>query len=379
MIYGQEELARNDARRGQQQRNADAESGRNQERAFLHSRASTVPQLDQFRGCLVGQCLGDALGFPVEGTPPDICSSYIAELRAGRFEPWPATRGNYAFGQYTDDSQLARELMLSYAEVGRFDPVDYASRIRSIFAENRIVGRGFATEAAARRLIAGVHWEEAGTPAPHAGNGTAMRAGPVGLLFGDDPEEMIRVAHDQGRITHRDGRCSAGSIAVAGAVALAAQPGVMEVPRFVRQLSEWMCAFDENFADHVPQLADWVKLSPEKAAPIISRSGQEKSLDDWKWISPFVIPSVLWSLYSFLRTPEEYWETVCTAIIAGGDVDTTAAMAGAISGAHLGLERLPLELAGHLNDRGAWRLDDLVGLSDRCYRIKCGELPRQAV
>jgi ADP-ribosylglycohydrolase len=99
---------------------------------------SAVPQLDQFRGCLVGQCLGDALGFPVEGSPPEICAPYIEELRAGHCEPWPAVRGNYAFGQYTDDSQLARELMLSYAEVGRFDPADYAARIRSIFAENRM-------------------------------------------------------------------------------------------------------------------------------------------------------------------------------------------------------------------------------------------------
>jgi ADP-ribosylglycohydrolase len=337
-----------------------------------------VPQLDQFRGCLVGQCLGDALGFPVEGSPPEICASYIEELRAGHYGPWSAVRGNYAFGQYTDDSQLARELMLSYAEVGRFDPADYAARIRSIFAENRIVGRGFATDAAARRLIAGVHWEEAGTSAPQAGNGTAMRAAPVGLLFADDPKEMIRVAHDQGRITHKDARCSAGSVAIAGAVALAAQPGAIEVPRFVQQLSEWMRASDENFADQVPRLVDWIELPPEKAAPIISRRGQEKSLDDWKWISPFVIPSVLWSLYSFLRTPEEYWETVCTAIIAGGDVDTTAAMAGAISGAHLGLERLPLELAERLNDHDAWRLDDLIDLSDRCYRIKRGQLPREA-
>ena len=343
------------------------------------SRGSTVPQPDQFRGCLVGQCLGDALGFPVEGSPPEICASYVAELRTGRLEPWPAARANYAFGQYTDDSQLARELMLSYAEVGRFDPADYAARIRSIFAENRIVGRGFATDAAARRLIAGVHWEEAGTPAPQAGNGTAMRAAPVGLLFADDSKEMIRVAHDQGRITHRDARCSAGSIAIAGAVALAAQPGAIEVPRFVQQLSKWMRAFDENFADHVPQLADWITLPPEKAAPIISRCGQEESDDDWKWISPFVIPSVLWSLYGFLRTPEDYWETVCTAIIAGGDVDTTAAMAGAISGAHLGLQRLPLKLAEHLNDRGAWRLNDLVDLSNRCYRIKYGEPPSEAL
>ena len=338
-----------------------------------------MPQPDQFSGCLVGQCLGDALGFPVEGSPPEICASYVAELCAGRLEPWPATRGNYAFGQYTDDSQLARELMLSYAEVGRFDPADYAARIGSIFAENRIVGRGFATDAAARRLIAGVHWEEAGTPAPQAGNGTAMRAAPVGLLFAHDPEEMIRVAHDQGRITHRDARCSAGSIAIAGAVALAAQPSAIEVPRFVQQLSEWTRAFDEDFADHVPQLADGIKLPPEKAAPIISRCGQEESDDDWKWISPFVIPSVLWSLYSFLRTPEDYWETVCTAIIAGGDVDTTAAMAGAISGAHLGLQRLPLKLAESLNDRGTWRVDDLVDLSNRCYRIKYGEPPSEAL
>jgi ADP-ribosylglycohydrolase len=344
-----------------------------------NSRASTVPRLDQFRGCLVGQCLGDALGFPVEGSPPEICAAYIEEVRTRHFESWPAARSNYAVGQYTDDSQLARELMLSYAEVGRFDAADYAARIRTIFAENRIVGRGIATDAAARRLIAGVHWEEAGTPAPHAGNGTAMRAGPVGLLFGDDPKEMIRVAHDQGRITHTDGRCSAGSIAIAGAVALATQPRTVDVTHFVQQLSEWMRAFDANFADQVLQLAQWCELPPEKAAPMIAFCGEEKTLDDWKWISPFVIPSVLWSLYSFLRTPEEYSETICTAIIAGGDVDTTGAMAGAISGAHLGLEQLALKLTENLNDKGAWRLDDLIDLSDRCYRIKCRDLPREEI
>src|ERR1700676_1011286 len=342
-----------------------------------NSSTSTVPRLDQFRGCLVGQCLGDALGFPVEGSPPEICAAYIEELRAGHFESWPGARSKYACGQYTDDSQLARELMLSYAEVGRFDAADYAARIGSIFAENRIVGRGIATDAAARRLIAGVHCKEAGMPARYAGNGTAMRAGPVGLLFGDDPEEMIRVAYDQGRITHTDGRCSAGSIAIAGAVALAAQPGTIEVTGFVHQLRKWMRPFDPSFADQVLQLADWIELPPEKTAPMIAFCGQEKTLDDWKWISPFVIPSVLWSLYSFLRTPEDYSETVCTAIVAGGEVDTTAPMAGAISGAHLGLKRLPLKLAENLNDKSAWRLDDLVDLSDRCYRIKYGDLPRE--
>jgi ADP-ribosylglycohydrolase len=327
-----------------------------------------LPQPDQFSGSLVGQCLGDALGFPVEGSPPEVCASYVRELRSrGVNETLPAQRG-YASGQYTDDSQLAREFMVSYAELGRFDPADYAARIRSIFAENRIVGRGLATDAAARRLMAGVPWDEAGTLPPQAGNGTAMRAGPVGLLYGDNPGQMIRVAHDQGRITHKDVRCSAGSVAIAGAVALASRPGKIDVPDFVRQLSEWMRGFDEPFSEHVLRLPDWLKLSAEEAAPTISCCASGDFQDDGRGISPFVIPSVLWSLYSFLRTPEDYWETMCTAIVAGGDVDTTTAMAGAISGAHVGLKGLPGELARQVNDLGEWGFDELVDLSTRCYR-----------
>lgn len=326
-----------------------------------------VPQVDQFSGSLIGQCLGDALGFLVEGSAPDTCLSYVNELRTLGLKQTLPTHPNYASGQYTDDSQLAREFMVSYAELGRFDPADYAARIRSIFAENRIVGRGLATEAAARRLMAGVHWEKAGTPSPQAGNGTAMRAGPVGLLFGDDIQQMIRVACDQGRITHKDVRCSAGSVAIAGAVALASRGAKIDVQLFVRQLGEWMRAFDEPFAEHVLELPDWLKLSPQEAAPTISCRVSGDFQDDWRWISPFVIPSVLWSLYSFLRTPENYWETVCTAIVAGGDVDSTAAMAGAISGAHVGLKGLPGELARQVNDQGQWGFDELVDLSTRCY------------
>jgi ADP-ribosylglycohydrolase len=329
-----------------------------------------IQRKEQFSGCLVGQCLGDALGFPVEGFPVEMCAPYVERLRTCGAKQAFAASVDSPFGQYTDDSQLARELMVSYAALARFDPADYAARIRSIFAEDRIVGRGLATDNAARRLIAGVPWEEAGTPPPHAGNGTAMRAGPVGLLFGDDPEQMIRVARDQGRITHKDPRCSAGALAIAGAVALAGRPGKFDVQGFVSQLSEWVRRFHEPFAAHVLQLPQWLGLPPGEAAPVISRSGSPDFVDEWKWISPFVIPSGLWSLYSFLRTPEDYWETVCTAIVAGGDVDTTGAMAGAISGAHLGLERLPPELAHQLNDRGTWGFEELVELALRCHAIK---------
>ena len=94
--------------------------------------------------------------------------------------------------------------------------------------------------------------------------------------------------------------------------------------------------------------------------------------DEWQGISAFVTPSVVWSLYAFLRDPDDYWTAVCTAIGAGGDTDTMAAIAGAIAGARLGPSALPAALVDQLNDRGSWRAANLVELADRV----AGLIPR---
>jgi ADP-ribosylglycohydrolase len=324
----------------------------------------------RYSGSLIGQCLGDALGFVVEGEPPEICRKYVEKtLKAGRVGEYGRTP--FPFGQYSDDSQLARELLQSYVECGGFDPREYARRIAMIFVENRIVGRGRATEQAAWRLAAGVPWDEAGTPSPSAGNGSAMRAGPIGLLFFDDPEEMVRAAHNQGRITHRDPRCSAGAVAIAGAVAMAVRGGEIEAGRFLSQLAEWAALFEGSVVDALRQLVEWVPLPPEEVATLVSGIGHNPDYPaEVCGISPFVTTSVLWSLYSFLRSPNDYRETVRTAIAVGGDVDTTAAMAGAISGAYLGLDAIPESWARRVTDRGSWGYDELVGLARRCHELK---------
>ncbi|MDP6621403.1 MAG: ADP-ribosylglycohydrolase family protein [Alphaproteobacteria bacterium] len=323
--------------------------------------------LERFAGCLIGQCLGDALGFLVEGRDPETCARYVAELSPRR--PPLGQRASFRFGQYSDDSQLARELMQSFAGRRGFDPADYAGRVAAIFSENRIVGRGRATEQAAQRLAAGVLWSESGTPAPSAGNGSAMRAGPVGVLFSSDPAALIAVAHDQGCITHADPRCSAGAVAVAGAVALALEPGAIEVSKFVARLVEWCRRLDAGFADRLSQLPGWLELRPADAVVSIARAGLAADYDDpWPGISPFVVPSVIWSLYAFLRTPEDYWAAISTAIAVGGDVDTTAAMTGAMAGARVGLEALP-PLARQVHDQGTWGYEELVALSGECHAL----------
>ena len=107
-------------------------------------------------------------------------------------------------------------------------------------------------------------------------------------------------------------------------------------------------------ADAIRDLARWVSLPPADAARHVHEAGLDPAhLDRWQGISAFVTPSVLWSLYAFLRSPDDYWETICTAIGVGGDTDTMAAIAGAISGARVGPDALPAALLAHLNDRGS--------------------------
>lgn len=335
-----------------------------------------LPHKDQFSGCLIGQCLGDALGFVVEGFSPEACKRYVEDIlkteKAGEFGRWPLP-----FGQYTDDSQLARELLQSYVNCKKFDPDDYASRIRLIFAERRIVGWGHATKQAAVRLIHGVPWEDSGTPSPSAGNGSAMRAAPIGLFFFDNPQLLIQTAHDQGRITHKDPRCSAGAVAISGSVSLVLKGETIKPDSFLSSLADWSGVISPIFASELINLIEWVSLPPDRAVSFISQAALDPDyLEEYEWqgITPYVVSSVLWSLYSFLRTPDDYWETICTAIAVGGDVDTTAAMAGAISGAYLGLDAIPSNLTHHLADQGKWGLNELVELAYQAYEIKMQHL-----
>jgi ADP-ribosylglycohydrolase len=323
-------------------------------------------------GCLLGQALGDALGFVIEAKPPGVASEYVElYLLAGR--AGELAHPEFPFGQYSDDTQLARELLVSYADAGGWRPEAYAGRVAALFAEGRDVGAGLGTRAAAMRLLGGTHWSRSGTPAPYAGNGSAMRAAPLGLLFGEDTRSMIKATVEQSVMTHLDPRCSAGALAVAGAVSLAAKRAPIRNEEFLGAIAALTAPADQSVAEAIGGLGRWAHLAPDAAA----RRLHEERLDpafsgEWCGISAFVTPSVVWSLYAFLRTPDDYWATVCTAIGVGGDTDTMAAIAGAISGARLGPEALPARLVERLNDRGGWGPDALIELARRAARLSGG-------
>jgi ADP-ribosylglycohydrolase len=329
---------------------------------------ATIPTSDQFTGCLLGLALGDALGAPVEAYPPEEARRYVALLT----EHTAPDRGpgGRAFGQVTDDTQLARELLLSIAEQGGFDPVAFAGRLLEFVASGRLVGGGPATLAAARQLAQGRAWHDAGVPAPYAGNGAAMRAGPLGLLYHRDPRHLTRVVVDQARVTHHDPRATAGAVAIAWAVAIASRREAIHAAEFLAEISAAVEPVDTGFATTIHDLRFWVGLAPTEAATAFAERGLEpEAHTGWHGISSFVVSSVCWSLYAFLRAPERFLDAVRVAIEVGGDTDTLAAMTGAISGARLGGGSLPPVLLGRINDAGAWPAVELAGLARRVHQL----------
>jgi ADP-ribosylglycohydrolase len=319
-------------------------------------------------GALVGQALGDALGFVVETNPPVVAERYVREwLRAGR--AGERAHAEFPFGQYSDDTQLARAVLLGVRDAGGWRPEAFARRVAELFAAGGDVGAGQGTRSAALRMLAGVSWQEAAMPAPYAGNGSAMRAAPLGLLFAD-PGAVRAAAREQSLVTHRDPRCAAGAVAVAGAAWLAAKTGPIEPGAFLETLARWTADEERSVGEAVATVATWLELAPDQAVRGLHDSGIDPAYaGEWRGISAFVTPSVAWSLYAFLRSPDDYWETVCTAIQPGGDTDTMAAIAGGLAGARVGVAGLPGALVERVNDRGRWGAPELIALAEGCVGL----------
>lgn len=237
-------------------------------------------------GCLLGLALGDALGFVVEAEPPEAARAYVrGVLRAGR----AAERGHpgFPFGQYSDDTQLARELLLSLVDAGGWDPGHFGLRVAALFLAGREVGAGPGTRAAAWRLLLGAPWSRAGTPAPYAGNGSAMRVAPLGVLFRDDEPGLRRYAVEQSRVTHHDARCAAGAVAVAGAAALASCPGPIDPAAFLERLAARVEPENGAMAIAARGVAGWLGLEPAAAARRLHQSGLDPAhAGTWRGCPP---------------------------------------------------------------------------------------------
>src|SRR5262245_20672082 len=133
--------------------------------------------LDTVAGAVLGCAVGDAIGAPFEGLWDDSipsADSLIADYH--EYHGFPR-------GQYTDDTQLTVATLESIVECQQVDLRDIARRIARLWRNHAIIGPGGACTHAAEHFLATGDWRTMGAPIGQAGNGTAMRTAPIGLLY----------------------------------------------------------------------------------------------------------------------------------------------------------------------------------------------------
>ena len=300
---------------------------------------------DKFAGALLGCAVGDALGAPFEFMKG--AQIKAVENLVEHYHPF----AKCPLGQYTDDTQLTLALAETYIANRGFKGFDFARRLAEMWAKDEVIGEGMSCAKGVKNFSGGARWQDSGDIEGKAGNGTAMRASPVGLWNYDNLEQMKKDSLAHSSITHKDARAKAGAAAVAYAVAYNIAHEKLDVEELVQGASEFIRDINEEFSSYLLQLPEWLGKEEQIALIGISCAGWLKPARWIDQITPFVIPSVLVAFYNFFRSPEDFILTVKRTLQAGGDVDTIAAIAGAISGAYNGATGIPRPLLDDLYNR----------------------------
>jgi poly(ADP-ribose) glycohydrolase ARH3 len=278
-------------------------------------------RVDGARGALLGTFVGDALGMPFEGKPPEAVPERLEMLaaRLGR-------------GTYTDDTQMAIALAESLLAQGAVDAEHLGHAFLAAYDARR--GYGSGTRAVLALIAEGVPVADASTLAfggrGSFGNGAAMRVAPIAVRYADS-ESLLEAARRSARVTHAH---------PIGIDAAATQAAAIRAALLGEDALAAACAAAATAEIH-DRLAVAVGLLPERPPPaaLAARLGNGSTGHE-------SVPTAVYAAAAHAR----FEDAVSFAIRCGGDTDTIGAMTGAIAGARGGATAIPRPWLDALED-----------------------------
>jgi ADP-ribosylglycohydrolase len=277
---------------------------------------------------LVGCAIGDALGVPFEmksANSPDLTGW------DGLFKDGATFHRNSVAGMYSDDTLMSLALASSIIEKQGFDPDHVAAAYLAWYKTGNTRGIGSTTAGAMMHLKLGASWQEAGATHSHdgrpaGGNGTAMRASPIGLWYRKDPEKLLSSAMQDAAITHNSFEPKMGSIAVALSVGLLAN-GTHDNVSVLAEIKEIVAESEVQKKLELSHSLLKSSVPPALALAQIGTSGY--------------VPETVGATFYCLAATDNFQDAVIMAVKGGGDTDTTAAITGALAGTFYGLDGIP--------------------------------------
>lgn len=273
---------------------------------------------------MLGLMVGDALGSHYEGQTAEWLGSRYHSARAlidHPEKPWP----------YTDDTQM----MIGVCEALIQDNEIVESTLCDKFVANYDAyrGYGYGARIVLQAMKEGHDYNELARTVFEGGsfgNGAAMRVAPVGLLFHREQERLAAEAAKSATPTHVHPLGIEGARLLAAAVA-----HCVARENFDRtELFELLLASARS-----PEFHERLSLAANPDIEIARLGNGIAALD-----------SVVTAIACFASAPNSFEHVVTSAIFLGGDTDTIAAMAGAVSGAFVGRAGIPEDLIAAVED-----------------------------
>ena len=303
----------------------------------------TTDQVDRAEGVLLGTAAGDALGAGYEFGYPT-ADQEIAMIGGGPFD--------WAPGEWTDDTSMALCVAdalaagsdaLATGSVGALNavatnfvtwydtrPPDIGNQTRSVLSH-----RDSSADAMTRRA--------AGLSGRTGGNGSLMRTAPVALAFLHDERGLVDAATSISALTHSDPQageaCALWSVAIRHAVLYGTYDGLRLALSADPALSHtWSPLLDAAEAGTPADFANngWVVHALQTA-----------------W----------WAIATTEEDDRQLPRALEKCVRAGGDTDTTAAIAGGLLGARWGRSAIPPEWIDVLHGYPGRRAADLITLT----------------
>jgi len=235
-------------------------------------------------------------------------------------------------GQPTDDSELALALARSILQVGRYDPEAAVRAYAFWYRSNPFdIGGTIHTAllaATKERIAAGTAAAAARQSADRSSqaNGALMRISPLGIWgYARAPEELAGCARADSQLTHPHPVCREVAAAYVMAIAHAIFRG------------------DGPQAAYEAALA-WARAQGREAAvrQALERAPRQPPADYQTARRGWVLVAFQNAFCQLLHAPD-LEEGVVRTVMAGGDTDTNAAVAGALLGAVHGRAAIPLQ------------------------------------
>jgi ADP-ribosylglycohydrolase len=398
-------------------------------------------KVENISGSLIGNAVGNSIGFLVDGQNGTVCCEYIDIVikkilnlygidkdlgKCGR-PRYCLIEGNektisFVYGQYSEDTQCTREMLMSIEE-GKLNIESFKRKLISLYGQSGIiswdsrmntvksgivgiVGNGEIT--AVQNMASGISWQESGK-GEGEGIGACMRSAPLGAVYMGRKDLCKSISDLQAIGTNNTTIARACAVLIAEATRLGIENKIKPYARynlltnsrvFCRQLVLSIMSIEPKLEKYILTIPDLLlarkkiiresKLEYTSACifadkqiiKIITSEASkcfgEKLSHGGETISSSAVQTTIFCIYCFLCIPDFYISAICMSIRAGGDTDTTAAIVGGIVGARLGIESIPSCFVEKINDQGNYKSDELIQLCRKLYDQKFNTVDQES-